>query len=97
MIRRSRPRDFWDLSHVVEHEMITYPGLPDRRSATTSALTARRTATRRYRVVACGSFALTFGLVRALTHWIRNGHGSAGGGMSFGGAHFVTTILVSPC
>jgi len=39
-------------------------------------------------VLAWASFALTFGSVRALTHWIRDGHGPAGGGMSLGGKHF---------
>ena len=43
---------------------------------------------RRSAVIAWASFAVTFGLVRALTHWIRGGHGPAGGGMSFGGRHF---------
>jgi len=39
-------------------------------------------------IVAWGSFAATFGSVRALTHWIRAGHGPSGGGMSVGGRHF---------
>jgi len=39
-------------------------------------------------IVAWASFATTFGSVRALTHWIRAGHGPAGGGMSVGGRHF---------
>ena len=39
-------------------------------------------------VIAWGSFAATFGVVRALTHWIRDGHGPSGGGMSVGGRHF---------
>ena len=39
-------------------------------------------------VIAWASFAATFGFVRALTHWIRDGHGPAGGGMSVGGRHF---------
>jgi len=39
-------------------------------------------------VIAWASFALTFGSVRGLTHWIRNGHGPSGGGMSIGGKHF---------
>lgn len=39
-------------------------------------------------VIAWGSFAGTFGFVRALTHWIRDGHGPAGGGLSLGGRHF---------
>ncbi|MEH3155226.1 MAG: hypothetical protein PGN29_07690 [Gordonia paraffinivorans] len=34
------------------------------------------------------SFTTTFVAVRALTHWIRAGHGPAGGGMSLGGKHF---------
>jgi hypothetical protein len=32
--------------------------------------------------------AATFAFVRALTHWIRDGHGPSGGGMSVGGRHF---------
>ena len=43
---------------------------------------------RRSGVIAWGSFAITFGLTRALTHWIRHGHGPAGGGVSVGGRHF---------
>lgn len=39
-------------------------------------------------VIAWASFATTFGAVRALTHWIRDGHGPSGGGMSVGGRHF---------
>jgi len=39
-------------------------------------------------VIAWASFATTFGFVRGLTHWIRDGHGPAGGGMSIGGKHF---------
>lgn len=39
-------------------------------------------------IVAWASFATTFAVVRALTHWIRNGHGPSGGGMSVGGHHF---------
>jgi len=34
------------------------------------------------------SFTTTFVAVRALTHWIRAGHGPAGGGMSLNGRHF---------
>lgn len=39
-------------------------------------------------LVAWTSFAVTFGGTRALTHWIRAGHGPASGGMSLGGRHF---------
>jgi hypothetical protein len=39
-------------------------------------------------LIAWSSFTATFGGVRALTHWIRDGHGPSGGGMSFGGKHF---------
>jgi hypothetical protein len=39
-------------------------------------------------VIAWMSFTATFGGVRALTHWIRDGHGPSGGGMSVGGQHF---------
>ena len=34
------------------------------------------------------SFTVTFVGVRALTHWIRAGHGPSGGGVSVGGKHF---------
>ena len=34
------------------------------------------------------SFTVTFAGVRALTHWIRAGHGPSGGGVSVGGKHF---------
>jgi hypothetical protein len=39
-------------------------------------------------VLAWASFAVTFGVTRTLTHWIRGGHGPKGGGMSLGGKHF---------
>jgi hypothetical protein len=39
-------------------------------------------------VLAWASFTLTFAGLRALTHWIRAGHGPSGGGMSLGGNHF---------
>lgn len=39
-------------------------------------------------LVAWSAFTVTFGGTRALTHWIRDGHGPAGGGMSVGGRHF---------
>jgi hypothetical protein len=34
------------------------------------------------------AFTTTFVGLRALTHWIRDGHGPSGGGMSVGGQHF---------
>ena len=39
-------------------------------------------------LIAWSSFTVTFAGVRALTHWIRHGHGPSGGGMSLGGSHF---------
>ena len=39
-------------------------------------------------VVSWASFTTTFVALRALTHWIRDGHGPSGGGMSVGGKHF---------
>jgi hypothetical protein len=39
-------------------------------------------------VLAWSSFSITFAAVRALTHWIRAGHGPSSGGMSLGGKHF---------
>jgi hypothetical protein len=39
-------------------------------------------------VLAWSSFTATFAGVRALTHWIHDGHGPAGGGISVGGHHF---------
>ncbi|WP_255450505.1 hypothetical protein [Skermania sp. ID1734] len=39
-------------------------------------------------VLAWASFTATFAGVRLLTHWIRNGHGPSGGGISVGGKHF---------
>ena len=38
-------------------------------------------------IVAWCGFGTTFGITRAITHWIRAGHGPAGGGMSAGGRH----------
>jgi hypothetical protein len=39
-------------------------------------------------LVAWSAFTATFGSTRALTHWIRAGHGPSSGGMSAGGRHF---------
>ena len=39
-------------------------------------------------ILAWGAFTATFAGVRALTHWIRDGHGPSGGGMSLHGEHF---------
>jgi len=39
-------------------------------------------------VVSWASFTAVFVGVRALTHWIRDGHGPSGGGISLGGKHF---------
>src|SRR5262249_28234576 len=39
-------------------------------------------------VLAWSTFTVTFAGLRALTHWIRAGHGPSGGGMSVGGKHF---------
>lgn len=39
-------------------------------------------------LIAWGAFTTTFVGVRLLTHWIRDGHGPSGGGMSVGGKHF---------
>jgi hypothetical protein len=39
-------------------------------------------------VLAWTSFTLTFVGLRALTHWIRVGHGLSGGGVKLGGKHF---------
>lgn len=38
-------------------------------------------------LVAWAGFGATFGVTRAITHWIRAGHGPSGGGMSAGGRH----------
>lgn len=39
-------------------------------------------------VLAWVAFTFTFAGLRALTHWIRAGHGPSGGGMSLRGSHF---------
>jgi hypothetical protein len=39
-------------------------------------------------VLSWAAFTTTFVGLRALTHWIRKGHGPSGGGMSVGGQHF---------
>ena len=39
-------------------------------------------------VISWSAFTATFAGVRLLTHWIRDGHGPKGGGMSVGGKHF---------
>jgi hypothetical protein len=38
-------------------------------------------------MIAWTGFGATFGITRAVTHWIRAGHGPSGGGMSAGGRH----------
>jgi hypothetical protein len=38
-------------------------------------------------VIAWASFAATFGVVRGITHWLKDGHGPSGGGVSAGGTH----------
>jgi hypothetical protein len=62
---------------------------------TDRSLTARLRAVARCRVgpteqsliVAWCGFGVTFGVTRAITHWIRAGHGPSSGGMSAGGRH----------
>jgi hypothetical protein len=62
---------------------------------TDRSLTARLRAVARSRVgpteqsliVAWCGFGATFGVTRAITHWIRAGHGPSSGGMSAGGRH----------
>src|ERR1700682_1603579 len=39
-------------------------------------------------LISWASFTIVFIGVRALTHWIRAGHGPSGGGVSVGGRHF---------
>jgi hypothetical protein len=39
-------------------------------------------------LVAWSAFTTTFATVRAVTHWIRRGHGPSGGGLSLSGRHF---------
>jgi hypothetical protein len=39
-------------------------------------------------LLAWSAFTATFAATRAITHWIRAGHGPASGGMSLGGRHF---------
>ncbi|MGA9489575.1 MAG: hypothetical protein WBV80_04900 [Mycobacterium sp.] len=39
-------------------------------------------------VLAWAAFTVTFAGLRALTHWIRAGHGPSGGGMNLRGNHF---------
>ena len=48
-------------------------------------------------VLAWASFTATFAGLRALTHWIRAGHGPSGGGVNLGGNIFTTTTSVSRC
>lgn len=45
-------------------------------------------ADERSAILAWASFTTTFSATRALTHWIKDGHGPKGGGMSVGGQHF---------
>jgi hypothetical protein len=47
----------------------------------------RLDAGQRSAVIAWVSFAATFGVVRAITHWLKDGHGPSGGGASAGGTH----------
>lgn len=39
-------------------------------------------------VLSWAAFTTTFGIARAVTHWIRDGHGPSSGGMSLNGQHF---------
>ncbi|AEW99471.1 hypothetical protein [Streptantibioticus cattleyicolor] len=39
-------------------------------------------------LMAWSAFTATFGVTRALTYWIRGGHGPSGGGIRLGGRHF---------
>lgn len=39
-------------------------------------------------VLVWAAFTVTFAGLRALTHWIRAGHGPSGGGLKVGGQHF---------
>lgn len=39
-------------------------------------------------ILSWASFTVTFTGTRALTHWIKDGHGPKSGGMSLGGKHF---------
>ncbi|MDF3289892.1 hypothetical protein [Streptomyces silvisoli] len=39
-------------------------------------------------LVAWSTFTTTFTATRAVTHWIRDGHGPASGGITVGGRHF---------
>jgi hypothetical protein len=48
----------------------------------------RLDASEKAAVVSWGAFTVTFVSVRALTHWIRAGHGPTGGGISLRGRHF---------
>ncbi len=64
------------------------PGNPVRAEHLRMAWTHDLGPGQRSAMVAWASFATTFGVVRALTHWLRAGHGPRGGGVSVGGRHF---------
>jgi hypothetical protein len=48
---------------------------------------SRLDAGQRSAVVAWASFTATFAVARAITHWLRDGHGPSGGGVNAGGTH----------
>ena len=73
-----------DVPAALEH-----PASPNtRRQRLEGEWTRRLQPGERSTLVAWASFTATFAGVRVLTHWIHDGHGPAGGGMSLGGHHF---------
>ncbi|GAB7067280.1 hypothetical protein [Mycolicibacterium hodleri] len=82
----TRPGDVGDPTNIsadVEH-----PAPPTRWQRLEDEWTRRLQPGERSTLIAWASFTATFAGVRALTHWIHDGHGPAGGGMSVGGHHF---------
>jgi hypothetical protein len=64
------------------------PASSTRRQRLEDEWTRRLQPGERSTLIAWTSFTATFVVVRALTHWIHDGNGPAGGGMSLGGHHF---------
>jgi hypothetical protein len=76
-------------TYVAEQQADTAPAAPEGRWTRLKQEWGRRLQPSEQSVLlAWASFTATFGGVRALTHWIHDGHGPTGGGISVGGKHF---------
>jgi hypothetical protein len=85
----TRPRDVGDPpTDVVAAEPAQHHPPATRRRRVAAEWDRRLQPGEQSLVIAWSCFTATFAGVRALTHWIHDGHGPSGGGMSLGGHHF---------